>query len=321
MEFGKYVLTIGALLAVGIMYEKFKKTYVEDEEIQNYEKVRQYLVTDSSLARSRKPILWIHLSYDTNARWWQSFYSRNTTDLNQPYLLLTIKSIIDKCGSCFNVCIVDDDSFCNIIPGWSLDMTRCAEPIRSKVRKLAMTRLLKHYGGLVVPPSFLCMKNLADMYYLETSKGKPVVGEFIDHTQSSVNRSYIASDCLIGAQKDCPLLDDYISFLQREISTDYTAESVFTGADQTWWQSKVDCGDALMIPAEMLGQADTEEKMVSIDRLMGNTYVDLVPTALGVYLPAPELLKRTAYNWFARMSACQALESDTIAGKLLLTTR
>ena len=51
-----------------------------------------------------------------NARWWKSFGSRNTKCLNQPYQYLTIKSIVDKCGEHFNICLIDDKSFEKLIP-------------------------------------------------------------------------------------------------------------------------------------------------------------------------------------------------------------
>jgi hypothetical protein len=41
----------------------------------------------------------------------------------------------------------------------------------------------------------------------------------------------------------------------------------------------------------------------------------------GLYIPADEILKRTAFQWFARLSAKQALASDTIIGKYLLIAR
>ena len=44
------------------------------------------------------------------------FGSRLTEDLNRPYLYLCMKSMIDKCGGDFNICLVDDDTFGKILP-------------------------------------------------------------------------------------------------------------------------------------------------------------------------------------------------------------
>jgi hypothetical protein len=40
-----------------------------------------------------------------------------------------------------------------------------------------------------------------------------------------------------------------------------------------------------------------------------------------LYIPADEILKRNNYQWFARLSAKQALASDTTIGKYLLIMR
>lgn len=317
----KYIVSFAMLFAIGILYEKYKLGVINDEDKRNYEMVKKYLVNDSSLAKSKLPILWIHLKYEYNSRWWPSFNSRGTYELNQPYLFLTIKSIIDKCGADFNICLIDDNSFENIVPGWNIDMTKVADPIKSKLRELAMARLLKHYGGLIVPPSFLCMKNLAPMYYQTTCQGKPVVGELLDTNSTSEHVDYYPSSSFMGCVKKCELMDEYISYLEKMISDDYTAESVFLGSEDRWLYAKIQSGEINMIPAGALGVEDADGKTVKIERLMGSSYIDFVPTTLGVMLPSCDILKRTKFQWFARLSVKQALDCDNIAGKLLLTCR
>ena len=111
----KYIGSLAVLFIMSLMYEKYKKRESFDDESKQYELVRKYLLNHSSLAQSKKPILWIHMNYDMNARSWSSFGSRNNDHLNQPYIFLTIKSIIDKCGSDFNICIIDDSTFGKIL--------------------------------------------------------------------------------------------------------------------------------------------------------------------------------------------------------------
>ena len=59
----------------------------------------------------KKPILWVHIDYKKNSRNWESFYSRSNNDINQDYLYLTIRSIIDNCGDDSHICLIDDNSF------------------------------------------------------------------------------------------------------------------------------------------------------------------------------------------------------------------
>ena len=76
----------------------------------------QYLLDDDTLGKSKKPILWIHVPYEYNSRNWLSFGSRSAFDLNQPYLYLTVKTIIKNCDESFKIVMIDDGSFEKLIP-------------------------------------------------------------------------------------------------------------------------------------------------------------------------------------------------------------
>ena len=100
-QYKQYIYPLIITIVLSLVYNKYKSSEHDDDHMKNYNLVKKYLLNDSSLAQSKKPIIWIHMVYDTNARWWPSFGSRNTDNLNQPYLYLTLKSIIDKCGDDF----------------------------------------------------------------------------------------------------------------------------------------------------------------------------------------------------------------------------
>ena len=158
-KFYKYIPYLIIMAGMSILYDKYKLHQQDEVIIDSYDVVRKYLLNDSGLAKN-KPIIWIHNTYDINARDWQSFYSRNSTELNQPYLMLVIKSIVDKNGADFNICLIDDDSFQKLIPEWAVDLSMVADPVRSKIRQLALSKLLFMYGGFLVPSSFICFQPL-----------------------------------------------------------------------------------------------------------------------------------------------------------------
>ena len=317
MEYGRYVLYIIVLIAVGILYEKYKQHNDNEDNGRQYELVRKFLLNDTSLARSHLPIIWIHASKEVNARWWPSFYSRNTKCVNQPYEFITIKSIIDHCGDSFNVCLIDDATFGKLMPDWHVDLERVAEPIKSKIRELAFARLLHAYGGFRVPASFLCMKSLRKIYDEATTGNGVLLGELLNKGVSSDDYVFITSPEFLACQKGNSTMDMYIEYLQRMISEDYTAESVFNGDICEWFAAQKD-NNITTIGASMLGVIDTEGKAVTVERLAGNSYVSLYPEACGVYFPAHEILHRTAFQWLARLSPAQMLNSDTMMGKTIL---
>jgi hypothetical protein len=76
-----------------------------------------------------------------------------------------------------------------------------------------------------------------------------------------------------------------------------------------------------MIPSDLLGMRDVNGKQITLDMLMSNNFLNLSGNVQGLYIPADEILKRNAYQWFARLSAKQALSSDTTLGKYLLIVR
>jgi hypothetical protein len=314
-----YPLTVTVILSY--IYNKYKSVEDDDEHMQNYRLVKQYLLNDSSLAQSKKPIIWIHIAYEANARHWQSFFSRKTDDLNQPYQYLTLKSIIDKCGQDFNICLIDDETFPNILPGWNVDLSLVANPIKMKIRQLALAKVLYHYGGFLLPSSFLCFQNLAPLYQTMTSGGKMFVGELIARTDVSDKVGFFPTTKFMGCQKGAQTMFNYISYLEINTSSDFTEESHFLGAYGRWCYEKIQNGEMNMIPADMLGARDAAGKTVSLEILMSNQFLNLSDRVQGLYIPADEILKRLNYQWFARLSAKQALETNTAVGKYLLINR
>jgi hypothetical protein len=321
---------IAITLALGFIYKQYKKKEQEDTNQYNYALVRNYLLTgnecsstQTALERSKKPILWIHSTYDVNARNWQSFNSRNTEELNQPYLYLCIKSIIHTCGGDFNVCLIDDDSFAKLLPGFALQLHMTADPIRTKLRQLALAKLLHHYGGLLVPNAFISFQNLFATYHklINESQGGMFVGELLDRHSTSQQVNFFPSTAFMGCVKDSFTMAAYIHYLETLTSTDFVQESDFLGASNRWCYERSLKGDLCLLSAAELGAQDNNGKQITIDRLLGSTFVHLKGNVKGLYVPADEILNRTKYQWFARLSAEQVLASDTVIGKYLLISR
>jgi hypothetical protein len=337
MKYSNYIYTLIASLVIGFFYNRYKRFEDVDEEKASYAMVQKYLINatpdsaneianeiaNEDLAKKsiKKPILWIHMKYDVNARWWSSFYSRNSTDLNQPYLYLTIKSIIDTCGQDFHICLIDDESFGKLMPDWTVEVSLLADPVKTKVREIALAKLLHRYGGLRVPPSFICFQSLLPLYTYNMARYSMFVAELLNKTISASQALYAANTAFLGCAKDAPLMLEYINFLEHVVSQDFVEESNILGAAGQWCQAKILKGEVGLIEAGVVGQKDAEGGSVTIDRLVQNTYVNLAGNVLGLYIPADELLNRFAYNWFARLSAKQVLESDTTIGKYLLIAR
>ena len=168
MNFQNYVLFFTVIASFGVLYNRWEHKYLEKDLIIKNQNIKKYLLNRQVISDHdlfSKPFIWIHVDNELNSRSWESFNSRSSRELNKPYMVYTIKSIIKKCDKTFNICLVDDNSFEKLIDGWSIDFTKMDITMRNKVRTLAMCKLLHMYGGINVPPSFLCNKNLKDLYY------------------------------------------------------------------------------------------------------------------------------------------------------------
>lgn len=314
----KYFLGLVGILAIGKVYEKWRKSNDLDDQIKTYSLVKEYLLNESSLAKSNKPILWIHIPHEFNARNWLSFNSRKTKEVNRPYLYLTIKSIVDKCGDSFNVCLINDSTFGKILPGWTIELDEVAEPTKQTLRLLALSQTLYFYGGMLVPPSLLCFDNLHDAHYRALSSGQDAfVGEFVDRSYTADKTIYSPNTRLMGCKKNSQIMKDFSDMLTILISRDYTDEHRFLGRISQWWTDRVNTNKAGIIDAKTLG-VQTPSGPMTVEMLMGSTYYALDKAAIAVYLPEEDITRRTAYQWFERQSPEQALNGNYLVGTYFL---
>jgi len=309
------------LIVLGVLYKRFEDKMAREESSDIYESIQQYLLDDETLGKSKKPILWIHVPYEYNSRNWLSFGSRSSFDLNQPYLYLTVRSIIKNCDKSFTICIIDDTSFKKLIPGWNINMTSISDPILSNMRMLGMMKLLYIYGGMQCPISFLCLKDLNELYIKGTRGEKMFVCETVDRNVTSTDVDFYPNLSFCGAPKECETVRELCNFIQRTASHDYTADSKFLGEFDKWSKERIHSGKINMIEGVEIGTKTVDEKQIIVDDLMSNNYLDLYQGTYGILIPSEEILNRKKFEWFARMSPKQVMESDTIIGNYILLSQ
>jgi hypothetical protein len=319
----KQILMILLLLIIGYAYSMYSGKLNQDTEKEERDLIQKFLANDVNKMDRKKPFLWIPIQYDVNQRNWLNFGSRNTTNLNQPYLYLTIRSIIDKCGDSFNICIIDDNVFNKLIPNWTIQVSRLADPLRSHMRELAMAQLLNRYGGMRLAPSFVCFEDLITLYELgvntETASGGGIfITEMLSKSVISSSLAFAPCSKIMGCVKDNEIMRNYIEYLEVLISKDYTNEMDFEGNISKWFSNQVASGAVNIIKPELIGSKKEDDSPVILDNIMSDTNMELSKESFGLYIPAGELLQRRNYGWFVRMSPAQVLESNTQIAKYLL---
>lgn len=308
------------IMLIGFIYNKYKKTIEVKEQYDDGQLIQKYLLNDSSITKNNKPILWVHIEFDKNARSWESFGSRTSDNLNQPYQYLTIRNIIEHCGESFNVCLIDDDAFVKIIPEWRTRVEHLPRPLRTHVRDLALATILHIYGGFLIPSSFICFHDLRSLYDAHLQAANVMMGELRTTSSLAAEKQYSPSTKMMGCRKFDPVMKEYMEFLMEINNRDQTHEMDFTGETTRWWCAKQAAAPKAvsLIPAEELGVKTTTNKPVLLEELMADHDVPLSPTAAGIYIPEQEILRRSKFQWFARLSPKQVLESNTLVGKYLL---
>ena len=318
MLVANYIILAIIIIALGILYQKYCDKQSLMMPGDSYEEIRKYLLNESSLAKSKKPILWIHVPHEYNSRDWLSFGSRSSFDVNQPYLYLTVRSIIKQCDQSFYICIIDDKSFANLIPGWNIDLTLLADPILSNIRQLALAKLIHAYGGVNVPISFLCAKDLIGLYEKGTNDDTMFVCENVDTNITSTTDLYYCDARFMGAKKNNEMVAQYIEFMQRIISADYTAQSVFLGDFNRWCNKRISNKRIRLIPGTDVGTKSMDEEPVTVDTLLSEEYIYFYPKMYGIWIPAEQILKRRKFEWFARMSPEQIFQGNFILAKYIV---
>ena len=313
----KYIFGFVLITAVGILYEKYKKKYVPDEELRKISLIRKFLLNDKE--GEGKPMLWIHTTRDINARNWKSFNSRNSDQLNQPYIISCVETIIKKCGDSFNICLINDDSFDKLLPSWEINLNKLTDPVKNHVRQLALSKILYTYGGLLLPNSTIVMKDLKPIFDKALAKTTFFAVEGINKCSSADMIAMFPMTNILGCHKNSEPLKHYIGYLERKISSDYTDEGNFLGEDNKFLYRLYKNNKISLVGGAVFGIVDKHCKMVTIENLMSNAFIEFDKLKThAIFIPSDEMLKMIPYQWFARLSQKQLRNCDNAIAKHLV---
>jgi hypothetical protein len=306
------------ILVIGLayLYKRYETKYLYETYDENTD-IRKFFLgklTRNDIGSIRKPLLWIYVPHEYNGRNWLSFGSRSSYELNQPYLYLTTKSILKHCSTDFHVIIIDDTSFPKLVEDWPYLNT----PLDKRKRLYGLMQIIYTYGGLLTPISFVCFRSLLDLYYTGTRNNKMFVVEKPNH-KTLVDAAFVPSPYFMGALKENTVLLEFLGYLKGIIETDYTFGSRVEGKMAVWLQNQIAQGKVNLIPGYEVGVMKKDETPVLVDDLLNMSYINMdLESAYGVWVPARDILKRSNYQWFARMSEEQVLLSNVMLGKYLV---
>jgi len=318
---GNIFLFFFLCIVVTILIKQYwKMQYLRgDKDKLAMNSLKDYLLSQEELRNANKPILWIHIPYEYNARNWQSWGSRSSWDLNQPYLYLCIQSILRHCDQSFKICIIDDASFAKLLPSFSngegggggeggYDINKLSMPLLAKVRQLQLLKLLREYGGMICPVSFVCLRDLIALFQEGSAQNRPFLCQRVDVSSTSVGQVMEPSCQMMGVrQKQDPILIEIIHYAEQVLSQDATAESLFLGKVDRYAGER-----ASLIQGKLVGTETIDDHAVVLENLFSDDFgsVAFYPQMYGIWVPMQELLHRIQYGWFLRSSVEQLISAE-----------
>jgi hypothetical protein len=299
----------------------FKQHFI-DENNDEALLIQKFLLNDSPLYGINKPKIWIHTKYEINAREWKEFGSRNTYNLNQPYIHYTIQSIIDHNQKDFYICLIDDESFSKLIPNWDANVATMADPMKTYFRELGLIKLLHIYGGMIVPDSFLCTKPMWNFYKDGTSAKRPFVCEKTNRTCNLVKQNkkmlFVPDPYFAGCVKGDDTMGELVEYMKLALTkNDFTEERHFLGDVSQWCIRAIENGHMNLMLGQRIGIKTQKRKTILVEELFEEKPLDLDASCVGIYIPEDEILHRHKYEWFTYVSKDDVLSVNAIIVKYM----
>lgn len=313
-----YFLIFIVILIISTFGKKLSEKFERSEIDEEYELIRKYLLNDSSLVH-KKPKLWIHSNYINRSKVCKPNDASSLSELEHPYINLMVETIVEHCHNDFDICLIDDDSFSKLIPSWSHKINDLPDPHKKNCRDLGMATILYIYGGIIVPNSFLCLKNLKGLY---DTTPKPFVGEFVNNKEMTVKNNkrilFIPDTILIGAKKEDIVIKEMVEYYTTIVNDEhFSSERDFKGKSNAWILNLVKLNRINLIDGKYIGTKTINDKPLILENLMDNTLLPLNMGCFGIFVPHDELLKRIQYKWFSLASYEEVIKSKTSIAKYL----
>jgi hypothetical protein len=270
----------------------------EDEFRNELVDIDTYFYSNQTLLNSKRRKIWIHIPYELNARKWTNFGSRTSYKINCSYMILCIKSIIDKCGGNFDIIIIDDNNFNELLNN-DIDLLKLSGSLKEKYRELCLLELIYNYGGIIVPPTLFLHKNIKqidnpDIWY---------VVEINNVNNVSMMNTYL-STIFTGSNKHNKNLKKYITYYSNEIKNDFGEHSLHFNYNY------IRKHNIPYIDGKIVGVKNKYDNVITLEDLMENKYIDLCKQNIGLYIPHNQLLKRRKFNWYCSLNFEEVLKCN-----------
>lgn len=319
--FEKVAGILGFVLLMGL-YEKYKKKQESNMEQKHYDIVSKFLLNDSeyTMMNSGLPILWIFIDYRKNARLWENFGSRTSYALNKPYQMITLKSIVNQANNDFHVCFVDDDSFGKLLEGeWNYNLSGIPDPMRSNLRIKGLYMLLYKFGGFLLPPSYLALKRVKEIYDYGLSKKEMFAGLKYNDIFTNVDEKYVPNMNFVGCTKQCEIMKHIIENINRKLDRNEhfqnmnefectVSQILYEGI----YQGNIACQDTKTIGIETVSNTPvtTHDLFESKENVLYNNLN-------GICIPDDKLVSNNKFSWVLYLTTQDIIQMNNVIAQYM----
>lgn len=286
----------------------YNKIILGCQSLLNYKPQCQENFMNNSILNN-KPNLWIYIPEEISSKYWKNFHSRRSKQDIPAYKQLCLNTIF-KYNKDMNIYLLDDTKINSIFnkncPFQWNDQRIC------KKLKLDYLKyyLFYHYGGIWIPPetiAFQSFKKITDKLFTNdiiTVGCKPKKDECIDFT------------ILGGSQYSNIikyLLDSFTDKLNQYLNN-YTYDSYYINKQLLNYNISY---LSHHFSQEYNGTIDRHNRIVSYENVVAISPTYFKNPDKLIYYSIPENIEKyNHYNWFARLSKDQILQSDMWIGEI-----
>jgi hypothetical protein len=189
------------------------------------------------------------------------------------------------------------------------------------MRNYALGMLLYYYGGMLVPCSTIAITDLKPVFDRGVNKHGCFAVEKVNRTSASRYKQFFPTMKIMGCQRKNLIMKEFVKYLEvlALAGRTTTNEDDFLGTTDRWLYHKTATKKMTLIDGKTFGVKTICGKPVYINDLVSDKFIEFDNRYLAaIYIPADELIKRTNYQWFTRLSEKQALKADTLISRQLL---
>ena len=174
---------------------------------------------------------------------------------------------------------------------------------------------------MLVPNSTIVMKDLIDLHKSKLKHNDMYVGEFVNRNISSTYSRFFPSNKLMGCRKESKTMEEYINFMQINISKDHSSELEFQGNLNKFLYG-LSKTRKMWISLWKINRNKNKRRYVILpeDWLQETPIKICLCSLMCICLPSLELLKRAKYGWFNKLNKKQLLESNMEVSKYLINS-